>query len=149
MIANYIKDKTGAIEQVQRNGKYYVLIKDFAKMREGVGMLLKEIMRIKAEGDYEAIKALVDKYGTHFDPAVRDQIVARYKSLQLPTYWAGVNPELTATIGKNGEVSSVEISYPRDAVRQYLRYGAMYDAGLAKHSAISTQHSAKTAKRKN
>ena len=48
----------------------------------------------------------------------------------LPTYWAGVNPELTATISKNGEISSVEISYLRDTIRQYLRYGAMYDAGL-------------------
>jgi dipeptidyl-peptidase-3 len=129
---------------VQRNGKYYVIIKDFARMREGVGMLLKEIMRIKAEGDYEAIKALVDKYGTHFDPAVRDQVVARYKALNLPTYWAGVNPELTATIGKDGQVGAVEISYPRDTVLQYLRYGAMYDAGLTEHSAINTQHSART-----
>ncbi len=142
MIANYIADKTGAIEQVQRNGKYYVVIKDFARMREGVGMLLKEIMRIKAEGDYDAIKALVDKYGTHFDPAVRDQVVARYKALKLPTYWAGVNAELTAKIGKNGEVTEVEISYPREAVRQYLNYGAMYDAGLKKQSALSNKHSA-------
>jgi dipeptidyl-peptidase-3 len=144
MIANYIMDKTRAVELVQRNGKYYVIIKDFAKMREGVGMLLKEIMRIKAEGDYEAIKALVDKYGTHFDPAVRDQVVARYKALNLPTYWAGVNPELTATIGKDGQVGAVEISYPRDTVLQYLRYGAMYDAGLTEHSAINTRHSART-----
>ncbi|HEV3041653.1 MAG TPA: peptidase M49 [Candidatus Angelobacter sp.] len=135
MIANYVMDKTGAIEQVQRNGKYYVVVKDFAKMREGVGMLLKEIMRIKAEGDYEAIKSLVDKYGTHFDPAVRDQIVARYKALKLPTYWGGVNPELKAKFGKNGAISSVEISYPGDTVGQYLRYGAMYDPGLAKRSA--------------
>jgi dipeptidyl-peptidase-3 len=130
MIANYIMDKTGAIERIERNGKYYVVIKDFARMREGAGMLLKELMRIKAEGDYDAIKALVDKYGTHFDPTVRDQIVARYKALNLPTYWAGVNPELNAHIGANGKVSTVDISYPRDAVRQYLRYGAMYDAGL-------------------
>jgi dipeptidyl-peptidase-3 len=146
MIANYIKDRTGAIEQVQRNGKYYVVIKDFAKMREGVGMLLKEIMRIKAEGDYDAIKALVDKYGSHFDPAVRDQVVARYKALNLPTYWAGVNAELTAKTGRDGQIEGVEISYPRDTVRQYLHYGAMYDVGLVEHSAISTQHSATRAK---
>ena len=66
-------------------------------MRQGVGMLLAELMRIKAEGDYNAIKALIDKYGVHFDPALRDQVVARYKKLNLPTYWAGINPELTAT----------------------------------------------------
>jgi hypothetical protein len=50
-------------------------------------------MRIKAEGDYAAIKALVDRYGVHFDPAVRDQVVARYKQLDLPTYWAGINAD--------------------------------------------------------
>ena len=133
LIVNYIMDKTGAIEQVERNGKYYLTIKDFDKMHEGVGMLEKELMRIKAEGDYNAIKQLVDKYGTHFDPKVRDQVVARYKALNLPTYWAGVNPELTE---KNGDV---DISYPRDEVKQYLRYGAMYGG---QRSAISTRHSA-------
>jgi dipeptidyl-peptidase-3 len=130
MIVNYIIDKTGAIALVQRDGKYYIEIKDFDKMRQGVGMLLKELMRIKAEGDYDAIKALVDKYGTHFDPAVRDQVVARYQALKLPTYWAGVNAILTASMDKNGQINSVAISYPRDVVKQYLRYGSMYDPGL-------------------
>ena len=130
MIVNYIMDKTGAIAMVKRNGKYYVEIKDFDKMREGVGMLLKELMRIKAEGDYAAIKALVDKYGTHFDPAVRDQVMARYKALNLPTYWAGINSELTAKFAPSGQLSSVEIAYPRDVLRQYLSYGSMYDMGL-------------------
>jgi len=110
------------------------VIKDFEKMRQGVGMLLKELMRIKAEGDYNAIKELVDKYGTHFDPAVRDQVVARYKALKLPVFWAGVNAELVPTMGKNGQISSVEISSPHDAVKQYLRYGSMYDAGLKQNS---------------
>jgi len=142
MIVNYVMDKTGAVELAQRNGKYYLVLKDFKKMREGVGMLLKELMRIKAEGDYNAIKELVDKYGTHFDPAVRDQVVARYKALNLPTYWAGINSELHATMGAGGKISSVAISYPRNAVHQYLHYGAMWDptlepAGPAKSSAAS------------
>src|SRR5207247_9866723 len=87
LIANFIMDKTGGIERADRNGKVYVHVKDYDKMREGVGMLLKELMRIKAEGDYAAIKALVDKYGVHFDPAVRDQVLARYKQPNLPTHW--------------------------------------------------------------
>src|SRR5262249_12029158 len=131
MIVNYIMDKTGAIALVKHGDKYYIEIKDFEKMRQGVGMLLKELMRIKAEGDYNAIKALVDKYGTHFDPAVRDQVVARYKALQLPIYWAGINAELKPNFLPNGKLSTVEISYPRDVVRQYLSYGSMYDMGLA------------------
>ena len=138
MIVNYIMDKTGAIERIERNGKYYFLLKDFAKMREGVGMLLKELMRIKGEGDYNAIKELVDKYGTHFDPVVRNQVLERYKALDLPTYWAGINAELS---DKNGAVT---ISYPRDAIKQYLHYGAMYDPGLAEHPAsLPQKHSRK------
>jgi dipeptidyl-peptidase III len=131
LIAFYVMDKTGGIERVERGGKTYLHVKDYSKMREGVGMLLAELMRIKAEGDYAAIKALVDRYGLHFDPALRDQVVARYRKLNLPTYWAGINAEVTATFGKNSQIDKVEISYPRDPVRQYLRYGAMYDNGLA------------------
>jgi dipeptidyl-peptidase III len=126
LIVRYIMDKTGAIEQVQRNGKTYLLLKDFDKMRKGVGMLLAELMRIKAEGDYAAIKALVDKYGSHFDPALRDQVVARYTKLNIPTYWAGVNANLAAKFDAHANLLSVELSYPRDVVKQQLGYAAMY-----------------------
>ena len=128
LIVNYIMDKTGAIEKIQRNGKTYLLLKDFDKMHQGVGMLLTELMRIKAEGDYNAIKALVDRYGVHFDPALRDQVVARYKKLDIPTYWCGVNSDLTAhmNVAAKAESFSVSISYPRDYVKQQLGYAAMY-----------------------
>jgi dipeptidyl-peptidase III len=130
LIARYIMDKTGGIEQFQRDGKTYIRVKDYAKMREGVGMLLRELMRIKAEGDYAAIKALLDKYAVHFDPTVRDEVVARYKKLDLPTNWAGINSDLTARFGKNGEIEKVELSYPHDPMSQYLGYAEMYDEGL-------------------
>lgn len=126
LIVNYIKDKTGAIVDEKRNGKTYLAIRDFNKMKQGVGMLLAELMRIKAEGDYNAIKALIDKYGVRFDPALRDQVIARYENLNLPTYWTGINPELTAVFGTQGNVASVAMSYPRDYVKQQLEYGAMY-----------------------
>ncbi len=130
LIVFYVMDKTGGIERIERGGKTYLRVKDYSKMREGVGMLLAELMRIKAEGDYAAIKALVDRYGLHFDPALRDQVLARYRKLNLPTYWAGINAEVTATFGKNSEIEKAEISYPRDPVHQYLKYGAMFDKGL-------------------
>ena len=136
LIVNYIIDKTGAIEQGERNGKAFIRVKDYARMKEGVGMLLAELMRVKAEGDYAAIKALVDKYGVHFDPKVRDQVVARYKALNLPTYWAGVNVTITAVLDRNGNVLNVETLNPRDPVQQYLRYAAMYDPALAESSAL-------------
>ena len=131
LIVFFIMDKEpGAIEQFERGGKTYIRVQDYQKMREGVGLLLAELMRIKAEGDYPAIKALVDRYAVHFDTALRDQIVARYRKLNLPTYWAGLNAELTARWGKNARIEKVEIRYPRDPVRQYLHYAAMYNPGL-------------------
>jgi dipeptidyl-peptidase-3 len=129
MITNYLIDK-GAIRQFDKNGKTYVQVTDYKKMHDEVGVLLAEIMRIKAEGDYNSIKALVDKYGVHFDPKLRDQIITRYKSLNTPTYWAGINPMLTAKLAKDGSVQSVTMTYPQNAIKQYLTYGAMYDKGL-------------------
>jgi dipeptidyl-peptidase III len=126
LIVNYIMDKTGAIQKIERGGKTYLLLKDFDKMHQGVGMLLAELMRIKAEGDYAAIKALVDRYAVHFDPALRDQVVARYRKLDIPTYWCGINADLTPKFDAAGKPSSVTISYPRDFVKQQLGYAAMY-----------------------
>jgi dipeptidyl-peptidase-3 len=128
LIGRYIMEKTGGIAAEIRGPKTYIYVKDYKKMREGVGMLLAELMRIKAEGDYDAIKALVDKYGVHFDPAVRDQVVSRYKALNLPTYWTGINSDLTAQFDPRGNVTKVEISYPRDYVKQQVSYSALYPA---------------------
>jgi dipeptidyl-peptidase-3 len=131
LIVNYIRARVpGAVEQFDRDGKTYMQVKDYAKMRQGVGMLLAELMRIKAEGDYDAIKALVDQYAVHFDPALRDQVVARYKKLNIPTYWAGINSMLTAHREANEHLADVTLSYPTDATQQYLAYAAMYDKSL-------------------
>jgi dipeptidyl-peptidase-3 len=125
LIGRYIMDRTGAIAMEDRNGKTYVFVKDYKKMREGVGMLLSELMRIKAEGDYDAIKALMDKYGVHFDPKLRDQVIERYKKLNMPTYAAGINADLTAQFDAAGNLTKVDIHYPRDYVKQQLSYSAM------------------------
>jgi dipeptidyl-peptidase-3 len=125
LIGRYIMDKTGAIVMAERDGKSYVYVKDYKKMREGVGMLLAELMRIKAEGDYDAIKALIDQYGVHFDPKLRDQVVERYKKLNVPTYYAGINADLTAQFDGAGKVTKVAISYPRDYVKQQMAYSAI------------------------
>jgi dipeptidyl-peptidase III len=126
LIVNYIMDRTGAIQKIERNGKTYLLLKDFDKMHQGVGTLLAELMRIKAEGDYPAIKALMDKYGVHFDPAVRDQVIARYKKLDIPAYWEGIHSSVTPQLDASGNVKSVAISYPRDYVKQQLNFADMY-----------------------
>ncbi len=131
LIVNYIRARVpGAIEQFDRDEKTYIRVQDYAKMRQGVGMLLTELMRIKAEGDYDAIKGLVDEYAVHFEPKLRDQVVARHKELNVPTYWAGINSKLTARAAAEGHVQDVKISYPSDAVEQYLAYGSLYDKSL-------------------
>ena len=116
LIVNYVRDKTGAIQPIERDGKVYLAVTDYAKMRQGVGMLLAELMRIKAEGDYDAAKELITKYSIRFNTAWRDQVVTRYKTLDIPNYWVGINPELELRRG------AVQISYPRDIVKQQLRY---------------------------
>ena len=121
LIVNYIRDKTGAIQPVQQDGKVYLVVTDYAKMREGVGMLLAELMRIKAEGDYDAAKALITQYGIHFNTAWRDQVGARYKTLDIPNDWAGINPDLELRRGAGGKMD-VTVSYPRDMVKQQLAY---------------------------
>ncbi len=128
LIANYLIDK-GSVKQFDRSGKTYVEVVDYKKMHEQVGELLAEIMRMKAEGDYSGLKALIDKYGVHFDPKQRDQVVQRYAKLNTPAYWAGINAQLNAKI-VNGQVQSVDMIYPRNVVKQFLYYGSMYGKDL-------------------
>jgi len=131
LIVNFIRDRApGAIEQFGRDGKTYFQVQDYHKMHKGVAMLLAELMRIKAEGDYAAIKTLVNKFAVHFDPALRDQVVARYQKLGLPTYWAGINSLFSAQFGPDGKIQAVHLSYPRSVEQQYLAYGSMYDRSL-------------------
>ena len=123
MIVNFIREKTGAIQPVERDGKVYLVVKDYDVMHKGVGMLLAELMRIKAEGDYDAAKALISKYGIHFNLAWRDQVVQRYKGLNLPSFWCGINPDIIP--GDSGSPTDYRIAYPRDIVKQQLRYVAI------------------------
>ena len=97
-------------------------------MREGAGMLLKELMRIKAEGDYAAIKALVDQYGVRFDPKVRDQVVAaRNKALSSRLTGAGINPCCHGRVRKPtaraqiGEFCIRAMPSPRPRTREDVR----------------------------
>jgi len=121
LIVNYIRDKTGAIQPMERDGKVYMVVTDYAKMRQGVGMLLAELMRIKAEGDYDAAKDLITKYGIHFNTAWRDQVVERYSKLDVPQKWVGINPDLELRRGPGGKMD-VTMTYPRDFAQQQLEY---------------------------
>ena len=113
---------TKAIDVRQRDGKTYYVVVDRGAFREGVGRLLGEIQRIKSEGDYDAAKAFFETYGVHFDPALRDEIVARVDRLNLPSYTGFIQPRLEAITGPGGEIADVRISYPLDLEAQMLEY---------------------------
>ncbi|HEV8234331.1 MAG TPA: hypothetical protein VGP84_07010, partial [Gemmatimonadaceae bacterium] len=123
MIVGWLIEHTEAIDVRTRDGKTYYVMTDAAGFREGAGRLLAEVQRIKSEGDYEAARTLFDTYGIHFDPALRDEVVARVDALQLPSYTAIVMPRLTPRY-RNGEVADVEISYPCDLETQMLEHSA-------------------------
>ncbi len=95
---------------------------DTRAFREGVGRLLAEVQRIKAEGDYAAASTLFETYGVHFDPALRDEVVMRVDALNLPSYSAFVMPRLEARCSDDGEIVDVDISYPCDLEAQMLEY---------------------------
>jgi dipeptidyl-peptidase-3 len=122
MIVRWLMANTKAIETRQRDGKTFYVMVDAAAFRDGVGKLLAEVQRIKSTGDYAGAKALLDAHGIHFDPKLRDQVVARVDQLHLPSYSGFVMPKLTATTDAAGAISDVAISYPMDLVAQMLEY---------------------------
>ena len=125
MVVGWIMANTRAIDIRTRDGKTYYAMTDPAAFREGVGKLLAEVQRIKAEGDYPAAKALFEKYGVHFDPKLRDEVVARVDHLKLPSYTGFVMPKLEVVRdGAAGAITDVKISYPQDLTTQMLEYAA-------------------------
>jgi dipeptidyl-peptidase-3 len=125
MIVNWLKANTKAIDVRTRDGKTYYLMTDAAAFREGTGRLLSEVQRIKAEGDYAAAKTLFETHGVHFDPKLRDEVVARVDKLHLPSYSGFVMPKLDAVKNAAGEITDVTISYPMDLTAQMLEFSAM------------------------
>ena len=124
MIVHWLIANTTAIDVRSRGGKTFYVMTDPVAFREGVGRLLAEVQRIKGEGDYEAARALFHAYGVHFDPALRDEVVARVDHLQLPSYSGFVMPRLEAISGAAGEITDVVVSYPLDLSAQMLEYAA-------------------------
>ena len=125
MIVRWLMANTKAIEQRTRDGKTYLVTVDPQAFREGAGRLLAEVQRIKAEGDYAAAKKLFDTYGVHFDPKLRDEVVARVDTLNLPSYGGYVMPKLTPVTGADGTITDVKISYPMDLTAQMLEYSGV------------------------
>jgi dipeptidyl-peptidase-3 len=122
MIVRWLMAHSSAIEERTRGGKTFYVMVDAAAFRDGVGRLLAEVQRIKAEGDYDAAKALFETYGIHFDAQLRDEILVRVTKLGMPSYTAFVQPKLEAVTGADGAITDVQISYPMDLTAQMLEY---------------------------
>jgi dipeptidyl-peptidase-3 len=122
LIVHWLMAHTKAIEVRQRDGKTFYVMVDPQAFRDGCGRLLAEVQRIKSEGDYDAARKLFETYGVHFDPALRDEIVARVDLLQLPSYTGFVQPRLEAVRDETGRIADVRISYPRSLEQQMLEY---------------------------
>jgi dipeptidyl-peptidase-3 len=125
MIVRWLMANTKAIEERTRDGKTFLVMVDPKAFRDGVGRLLAEAQRIKSEGDHAAAKSLFDSYGIHFDPKLRDEIVARVDKLNLPSYTGFVMPKLTAVTGPGAQITDVRISYPQDLTAQMLEYSGV------------------------
>lgn len=114
------------IEKIDRNGKTYYNINDYEKLRAIFGELLREIQRIKSQGDFDAGQALVEKYGVQVDPQIHEQVLERVKSLDIAPYSGFVNPELVPVTDSNGEITDIKVTYPESFVDQMLKYGKEY-----------------------
>jgi dipeptidyl-peptidase-3 len=114
------------VEMVNRDGKTFVKINDYAALRNLFGELLKEVQRIKSEGDYEAGRQLVLKYGVTVDPKIHNEVLERYSHLSIAPYKGFVNPVYTTVTDANGNITDVKISYNEDYPTQMLRYSRDY-----------------------
>ncbi|MGV6861793.1 MAG: dipeptidyl-peptidase 3 family protein [Putridiphycobacter sp.] len=114
------------IERIERDGKTYFEIHDYVKLKEIFGDLLREIQRIKSEGDYASGKALVENYGVKVDQDLHAQVIERSEKLNLPPYSGFVNPILTAVKDDNGNITQIKISQPKTFADQMLRYSDEY-----------------------
>lgn len=129
LISAWVYEKGKAdnvIEMVKRDGKTYIKINDYAKLRDLFGQLLGEVQRIKSEGDYVAGRDLVETYGVKVDPELHKEVLERYAKLDIAPYKGFVNPVYTPVTDKDGNITDVSVSYDEDYLPQVLRYSKQY-----------------------
>ena len=129
LIAKWVYEKGKAdnvIELKQRDGKTYVVVNDYAKLRELFGTLLAEVQRIKSEGDFSAGKKLVEEYAVKVAPALHAEVLERYAKLNLAPYKGFVNPVMKEVKNDKGDVTDIVLDYTEGYTDQMLRYSKEY-----------------------
>lgn len=114
------------VELVKRNGKTYVKINDYPALRTLFAQLLAEIQRIKSEGDYESGKTLVERYAVKVDPVLHEEVLARYRKLNLAPYKGFINPWMKPVEDADGNIIDIELDYTEGYAHQMLRYSREY-----------------------
>ena len=129
LIARWVFEKGAAgkvVELVKKDGKTYVVVNDYEKLRELFGELLSEIQRIKSTGDYQGAHDLVENYAVKVDPALHAEVLERYKKLNLAPYKGFVNPKYEAVVDAAGKITDVKVTYDEGYAEQMLRYSKNY-----------------------
>lgn len=117
--------KENVIEKKIKDGKTFFVVNDYNKLRSLFGELLKEIQRIKSQGDYKAGKNLIENYGVKVDPVLHKEILDRYAKLKIAPYAGFIQPRLTPVM-VDGKITNIKIEYPKNFVDQMLEYGKNY-----------------------
>ena len=128
MVAHWVFEKgseAGAVEMVKRGGKTFIDIKDYDKMRELFGQLLKEVQRIKSQGDYAAAKAIFETYGIKVNQEIHQEVLARSEKLNIPPYGGFINPRLVPVM-EGDKIADVKVEYPDNFTEQMLEYAEKY-----------------------
>ncbi|MBR7125938.1 MAG: dihydrofolate reductase [Prevotella sp.] len=127
LIARWVLAHGGdAVQLVERDGKTFVAISDYARLRQLFAELLAEVQRIKSEGDFDAARELVEGYGVAIDAKLHEEVLSRYKKLNLAPYKGFINPRFSLVKDERGEVVDVAVSYDESYTEQMLRYSKEY-----------------------
>jgi dipeptidyl-peptidase-3 len=126
LIAHWCMDHGDAMRLVVRDGKTYLEINDYPNLRRLIAQLLAEIQRIKSEGDFEAARQLVEQYAVKVDPVIHEEVLRRYKQLNLAPYKGFLNPMLLPQYDEKGEMIDVTPYYGESYTQQMLRYSREY-----------------------
>lgn len=129
LISRWVFEKGAAdkvVEMVKKNGKTYIVVNDYEKLRELFGRLLAEVQRIKSTGDFVAARDLVETYAVKVDPVLHAEVLERYKKLNLSPYKGFVNPKYEAVTDVDGNITDVTVTYDEGYAEQMLRYSRNY-----------------------
>lgn len=131
LIARWVFEKgadTKAVEMKKKDGKTYVVVNDYARVRQLFGELLAEVQRIKSTGDFEAARRLVEDYAVKVDPTLHAEVLARYKALNLAPYKGFVNPRYVVETNAEGAITDIKVDYTEGYAEQMLRYSKEYSS---------------------